>query len=524
MLRYILFFFIILAATLQAQNIVDDLHRYAKKQNITDVEQQVIAGERLFRSGSYRQASREFAAAALESPDHPVPLFYLSLCSFADKEYVLGGDILRRTISLYPAWQAARFNLQAIFPDNFEFLRKRDDFERWLLQANRDENAYLLFGFLCQFSENRQKAQTAYQLVLAKNHSHMEAQKLYETVSGEKANSFYLSYEQIEQVGYSYLRQGKFVEAVEQWATAFALYPENPQSLYNLAHSFAATGKFTHASKSLLKAFQLAPQNFSEQFSTNKQFGEIRHFENTLAKLEEKIQQNPNDLNLLFLWSYLSFLGGDTQRVQIAIEHLRQQKYQPSQVEFLWEKFLQGPQTPKKESNNNNEIIPPVKKEQPRQPQQPQPVKKDFSQYNPALREGIKLFHEGKYQNAAQFFTRQITSSQGQEALWLLSMTSFAMKKYEGTYGLLKQAVVEKRLNILDWPQYYANNALFEDHLKALANTVRQQPTNTKALSILGYILATTGHQDQAKVIFERLIQRIPNDEFASFILQLLQN
>ncbi|BBM83823.1 tetratricopeptide repeat protein [Candidatus Uabimicrobium amorphum] len=522
MLRYITFSFIILVATLQAQNI-DDLHRYAKKQNITDVQQQIVAGERLFRSGDYSEASFEFASAALKSPNHPVPLFYLSLCSFANKEYVLGGDILRRTIGLYPHWQKTRFNLLAIFPDNFEFLRKRDDFERWLLQTNRDENAYLLFGFLCQFSENRKKAQTAYQLVLAKNHSHMEAQKLYEIVSGEKANSFYLSYEQIEQVGYSYLRQGKFVEAVEQWATAFALYPENPQSLYNLTHSFAATGKFAHASKSLLKAFQLAPKNFSKQFSINKQFGQRSHLEDTVAKLEEKIQQNPEDLNLLFLWSYLSFLRGDTQRVQIAIEHLRQQQYHPAQVEFLWEQFLEGPQTSKREVDD--EITPPIRREQPRRQRQPksQRVKKDFSQYNPVLREGIELFHQGEYQQAAKFFTRQITSSQGKEALWLLCMTSFAMKKYEGTYGLLKKTVVEKELSLLDWPQYYAKNTTFKNHLKALAETVRQQPTNTKALSILGYILATTGNQDQAKVIFERLIQRIPNDEFASFILQLLQ-
>ncbi|WP_372368310.1 tetratricopeptide repeat protein [Candidatus Uabimicrobium sp. HlEnr_7] len=522
MLKYILFSFIILITTLQAQSNINDLHRYAKKQNITDSQQDITAGENFFQSSNFSQATSKFAAAALKSPDHPVPFFYLSLCSFANKEYVLGGDLLRRSINLYPHWQQARFNFLAIFPDNFEFLRKRDEFERWLLTTNRPENTYLLFGFLCQFSENRKKAQTAYQLVLAKNHSHMEAQKLYEMVSGEKANSFYLSYEQIEQIGYSYLRQGQFVNAVEQWGTAFALYPENPQTLYNLTHSFAAVKKFPHAVKSLLKAFQLAPQAFDEQFSLEKQFGEVRYFEETVAKLEEQIQQKSEDLDLLFLWAYLSFLRGETKRVQIAIEHLRQQKYHPQQIDFLWEKFLQGPKTPKETSRKiDTEKKPRKRIEQPRRVKKSS--KRDFSLYRPTLREGLELFYQEKYQKAAQFFTRQITSNDGKEALWLLCMSSFAMKKYEGTYGLLKKTVIDKKLTVLDWPQYYPRASTFKKHLKELADIVKQQPTNIKVLSIFGYILATTGHKQQAQIIFERLVQRVPDDEFANFILQLLR-
>lgn len=97
------------------------------------------------------------------------------------------------------------------------------------------------------------------------------------------------------------------------------------------------------------------------------------------------------------------------------------------------------------------------------------------------------------------------------------------MKKYEGTYGLLRKVVIDKKLFPLDWPQYYAKISTYQKDLKALTNTVTKQPSNTKALSILGYILATTGNKEQAKVIFTRLIQRVPNDEFASFMLQLLQ-
>lgn len=506
-----------------AQDIVDSLFEYAEDKNISlnqGFRRHFDNGENYFRKIAFTKASESFISAALESKFHPAPYFYLAFSLFANQQYDLAGDILRRAINLYPYWNKADFHFQTFFPDNFEYQRKKEDFERWLLQERRKENTYVLFGFLCQFSGDKRKAKTSYELALAKNYAHMEAQKMYEIVSGEKANSFYLPVDKMLNVAHGYLEQGKFSYAINEWGNIIALYPEKQIALYQLAHSLMLDNRFPIAVSVLSIAFKSSSTGFDQQFDIEHSFGQIQHFEQAIESLEEKIGNDSKNLDFLFLWSYLSFLNGEKDRVKIALEHLRDKDHRSDDVDFLWKKFLETSKnkfkTKKKVPRKTKDKFKKTKRKK---------TKKKVVKASLGLQEGIEFFYEEKLQKAAQSFTKQITNPKNsKEALWLLCMTSFAMGKYDATYGILKKVILDKKIGSLDWVHYYSEESIFQKQLQQLAEVVQQQPTNTKALSILGYILATTGNKRQAKAIFNKLIQRIPNDEFGNFILQLLEN
>ena len=313
---------------------------YAIQKNIqieTGYKENLAKGFKYFRQGNYLQAAHAFGSAALKSPNHPLPNFYLACSLFGLDEYEMGGKVLERTISLYDNWKNFPIDLLTIFSRK-QFEAQIHKFELWLFKKRRELESYFFFGFLCQFSGKTRKAELAYRVVLKVNPHHRETQLFFEMLVGKKIKARLPDYEHLKEKAQKFLWERKYKKALEIWLTACIQHSQKKEVLYYLSYTFAANGYFQQSALCLRLSIQKFPESIETQMRNQK---DLLKKDLWLSSLEDyaQSQKEQKDSLLLLCWFYAVI--GEIKKSKIAWKYLEKMQPKNPEVKILG-KFLKN--------------------------------------------------------------------------------------------------------------------------------------------------------------------------------------
>lgn len=313
--------FLCLATTSAQENVQEIWTDFAAKQNLaSSQEYQQCCQEGLahFGKGSYREAAEVLTKATLASPYHPLPNFYLAISLFSLHQYEYAGQLLRRGVALYPEWKTLPLNFRKLFPVRSDFDNELQRLENWLFAERRPVDAHFLFALLCQFSGELRKAEMSYRIILKQEPFYQEATYFLGLIAGKNSTSW----ENLKAEGEKFIQLKQYGKAVATWVEACSQHPHEPEFLYHLGYSLAAADYLEQAGCVLRVAIRKTPHLLSKQIATQAQW--LKKDAGWLTRIEERLQNQPQNTELLFLLSYLYAVIGEGKKALIASQHLQQ--------------------------------------------------------------------------------------------------------------------------------------------------------------------------------------------------------
>ncbi len=109
-------------------------------------------GDFRFYLGDYTLAAEAYRAAHKARPEDPFALFALVHASFANGEYRLASNYLRRALALEPDWGLYEFRLQEFYGDREELARHRTNLERLVSIRNSATDMKFLLAYIHYFT------------------------------------------------------------------------------------------------------------------------------------------------------------------------------------------------------------------------------------------------------------------------------------------------------------------------------------------------------------------------------------
>ena len=504
-------------------SVVYTFSEFAQREKISvqpEYQSLLQSGLNQFRRSDYEGAGESFARACMAARYHPLPHFYLTASLFALQDYSAAGEILQRTVNLYPSWHSFTVDFTSFYAPDFEYFHKLTAFEKWLFASTRSTHCYFLFAFLCQFSGAGQKAEMAYKLLLTKDPSYLEVQPFLEMLTGKKESVFVPEQQKLIEQAKKHLQNENYQDAVDSWGAIYIYYPHHPEVLYALAHSLCAAGYFSHGVEILRKALNLAPDYFVSPFNSKDLFGPSRNFDKMLHEVEKHLQQQPDSHELLFLLSHFYLIINEKSKARVALEYLKKSHPHDTEIAFLWDRLAKEPPpalVPK------STPPPPSPKTPPQKLQEDVPTPMPT---NKSKEKGKAAFKAEKYKEAARYFAQAIAKApQDLENQWLLALATFATGQYQFTCNILKKVLQlsSQKREAAVWPQYYRAPELYAKHFKNLAEWVKDHPEDYEALFVYGYLLFTAGHAKQALAVFEHLRKHWKKDANVLFFYHVLK-
>ena len=122
--------------------------------------QLMLAGSRLFRSGSYRRSVDRFANAVVLDPKNPTARIYLAQALFAARQYAKAADEIKEALKRNPDWLELDFDMKALYGNEDDFLPQLAILAEELKEQPLDRNALFVLGFELFVSGQKEKART----------------------------------------------------------------------------------------------------------------------------------------------------------------------------------------------------------------------------------------------------------------------------------------------------------------------------------------------------------------------------
>lgn len=327
---------ILFTSIIHAENSVIEYFKHFIKKNAinegANFKKLHSSGIEHFSQNRYRQAAKLFGRAGLQSPYHPVNNLYFAISLFGINEYALGGQIARKLL-IIKNWENIPLNINKILENQKEYQKMLTKFEKWLFRESRNLDCYFLFGFLCQFSGEPDKAELAYRMILKKNYLDYDSRVLLSLITG-KSITLTPSYPQLQQDIDILLSQKSNYLALAKCITAYTHYPHQKNIHYKLSYILSVVGYWKQASHIL----QIAIQKYPKLIKSQKDFHKKVDM-SWLGKLEKYVQKNSGEKDILFLLGYYYSMLGEFNKTRLILKHLQKHNYK-KKVIIPFSKFV----------------------------------------------------------------------------------------------------------------------------------------------------------------------------------------
>jgi len=111
--------------------------------------------------------------------------------------------------------------------------------------------------------------------------------------------------------GMAYFRAGNYERAAIVWLNSASIHHGDAVSRLNAGHALFAIGRYADAISLLARAFELSPQLAGANYDIRNDYVVPGDFERHLARLEDFVRRNPNDLYGQLMMGYvLSYTDG----------------------------------------------------------------------------------------------------------------------------------------------------------------------------------------------------------------------
>lgn len=251
---------------------------------------------------------------------------------------------MRRFAGMCRDWPNMPLHFPRLFGNQDDFGKRLNKFESWLFQENRPLDTYFLFALLCQFSGDMRKAEMAYRLVLQREPAYREAGRMLEMIVGKEITTAVPDWTRLRDEGEKLIADRQYAKALEIWLSALVEYPEEPTALYHMGYALAATGYWEQAAATMRVALRRHPQNMAEQMQVQSAW--LRKDSAWLTSLEEVLQQQPQNMELLFTLAYLYTALGEFKKAQIACQYLQQAEGDKAEMRELAKYLSTASQAP----------------------------------------------------------------------------------------------------------------------------------------------------------------------------------
>jgi len=136
-----------------------------RRANPERAKEQVLIGDRSFRSGNIKRAEDKYILAAKADPADPTPHVHLAQVSLARGDYAAAADRLRDavTVAIDPAWVLYVPDIQAIYAEPGDFARQLARLESHLQANPGDRDAWFVLGVEYYLSGRTKQASDAFQ-------------------------------------------------------------------------------------------------------------------------------------------------------------------------------------------------------------------------------------------------------------------------------------------------------------------------------------------------------------------------
>jgi tetratricopeptide (TPR) repeat protein len=147
---------------------------------------------------------------------------------------------------------------------------------------------------------------------------------------------------------------------------------------------------------------------------------------------------------------------------------------------------------------------------------------------SPDVDEAKRLFDDGRYSEAAEMY-RRLSLAYGSDPFVRLAHAHclLADGRYEYAAYVVRKAI---GLNP-DWEQvfmqlraYYADWAIYADHVEELERYIAEKPSNTATRFLLGYTYLFWGRYRDSAGVFRSLQARQPEDNGVSYFLGMTES